>query len=122
MNLNFEDALIDNYLSEEDDLNISKKWNTYNYMGNPIPRVSEILSKTIYEEFLLQWANSLGYKRKSYKAERDSSALKGTYTHELIEQFLHSRFVKTDFSDIPTEHRFAVYNAYNSFIAWYNSG
>ena len=120
MNLNFEDALIDNYLSEENDLEISKKWNTYNYMGNPIPRVSEILSKTIHEDFLLQWANGLGYKRKSYKTERDSAAIKGTYTHELIEQFLHSKFVKNDFSDIPTEHRFSVYNAYNSFISWYN--
>ena len=112
--------LIDDLLNEDDYFEISKNWKTYYFNGYPVPRVSEILSKIIHEEFLLQWANSLGYKRKSYTKERDSSAMKGTYTHELIEQFLHSKYVKTDFNDIPTEHRFAVYNAYNSFISWYN--
>ena len=114
------EELIDNLLNEDDEFEVSKKWKSYQFNGYPIPRVSDILSKTIHEEFLLQWANSLGYKRKSHIKERDSSAMKGTYTHELIEQFLHSKYVKTDFSDIPTEHRFAVYNAYNSFISWYN--
>ena len=117
MNLNFEQAIYDNF---NDELSISKKWNTYFYMGNPVPRVSEILSKTIHEDFLLNWANSLGFKRKSHEKERDSAAMKGTYTHELIEQFLENKYVKTDFNDIESDHRFAVYNAYNSFISWYN--
>lgn len=60
----------------------------YFYEGFPVPRVTHILSDTIHEEYLMKWANSLGFKHKSYETERDSAANKGTLVHEAIEDYL----------------------------------
>jgi len=38
----------------------------YVYNGKHVPRVTNILGKTIHEDYLMQWSNSLGFKRKSY--------------------------------------------------------
>lgn len=111
-------SLIDeiyNYESKE-----SKRWNTYSYNGKYVPRVSDILKNMLYDEFLLGWANSLGYKRQSYTKVRDLSARKGTASHNLIEEFLKTGIRKTDFSDIESDIKLAVYNCYNSFLSWYD--
>lgn len=58
-----------------------------NRKGIPVPRVTDILSKTISEEYLLRWANSLGFKHISYIKTLNEAAVYGTQTHSLIENF-----------------------------------
>lgn len=60
----------------------------YTYNGIPVPRVTEIISKMISEEYLLHWANGLGFKHQSYKKTVDNAASIGTESHELINRFL----------------------------------
>ena len=60
----------------------------YFYNGQPVPRVTEIISEMLHEEYLMKWANSLGYKHKNYNKERESAANIGTETHKIIERFL----------------------------------
>ena len=60
----------------------------YKWNGMPVPRVTSIISKTIHEDFLMYWANSLGFKRKGYKKTLDAAADYGTKTHDALEKFL----------------------------------
>ena len=56
----------------------------YNYNNIPVPRVTEILSKTIHEDYIVKWANYLGFKHLNYQDELDKYANIGTITHERI--------------------------------------
>ena len=96
-----------------------RHWDTYTYNGMPVPRVSDILSKTIHEDYLLGWANSLGFRHKNYKDEQEKACCTGTHTHEFIEDYLRHGTVITDFSDFVEPYKFTIYNAYNSFMAWW---
>lgn len=60
----------------------------YMYNGISVPRVTSIISKTIHEDYLLQWANSLGFKRKGYTKTLNEAADYGTRTHKGLELFL----------------------------------
>lgn len=60
----------------------------YEYNGIPVPRVTEIISKMISEEYLLYWANSLGFKHQGYKKTVEAAANIGSETHDLINRFL----------------------------------
>lgn len=81
----------------------------YNYKGIPVPRVTEILSKTIHEDYITKWANYLGFKHISYQAALDESAKIGTITHERISQILLGDSPKED-EPVPVQ----------SFLIWYN--
>lgn len=78
-------SLLDNLL-----LNTNHNFNSnYNYNNKNLPRVTSILSQTIHEDYLLQWANSIGlYQRKKYKDELDKASYIGTITHNSIEYFI----------------------------------
>lgn len=102
------------------DITESKKWNVYSYNGIPIPRVSEILSSMLHEEHIVSWANSLGFKHKSYVRERNLAAEKGSASHDIIEKFLQSKEIETDFSQYSHKIRQSVFNCYSGFIDWYN--
>lgn len=97
----------------------SENWTTYDYNGIPVPRISNILSSMLHEEYLLSWANGLGFKRQKYTDARDFAARKGTASHNAIEEFLHSGEERVDFSDIDNDLRFSVSNCYKAFIDWY---
>ena len=51
-----------------------------------VPRVTKLLD-SIKEDYLLQWANSLGWKRKSYTRTLQEYAHIGTMVHEDIEEY-----------------------------------
>lgn len=102
------------------DITASKKWTTYNYNGIPIPRVSEILSSMLHEEHIIGWANSLGFKHKSYVKERNLAAEKGSVAHNMIEEFLRTQEVETDFNQYDYKIKESVFNCYSAFIEWYN--
>lgn len=98
--------LIEQALSELDyDINIDT---LYEYNGRKVPRVTEILSKTIHEDYLMIWANSLGFRRIRYKDELNRAADIGTRAHNSIEEYIK---FKIEDSENP---------AFLSFLLWWN--
>jgi hypothetical protein len=73
----------------------------YIYNGTPVPRVTEIIGKMISEEYLLQWANNLGFYNKSYELVRDKAATIGENAHKSIEEFLTSETPNSNSNFIP---------------------
>ena len=94
----------------------------YFYNDIPVPRVTEILSKMLHEDYLMTWANAIGlYKRQKYKEVLEKSAEIGTYSHELVEQYIKEQ--EYDISQFNINSK-AIYdasiNAVESFKLWYN--
>ena len=75
-------------LSEIKDIAILNCGDRYTYDGTNVPRATEIISKMIHEDSIVQWANSLGFKHKGYKRILNESAVYGTKAHSTIEKFL----------------------------------
>lgn len=63
---------------------------TYKVDGKRVPRVTEVLSAMLHEDGLMNWANSLGWRRISYKAFMKDASDKGTYSHLAIEKYLRN--------------------------------
>lgn len=87
----------------------------YTYNGVIVPRVTKILSRCIHSDSLMYWANSLGFKRQSYKKTLDTAANIGHHTHENIDSFLSDETHEAIESSMP----YQSYNAYQSFLKWY---
>ena len=68
--------------------NIDGKAYYLNKDGIYVPRVTDIISYCSDQEGIINWANSLGFRRLRYKDELDKAATIGTNTHEAIEMFL----------------------------------
>lgn len=75
-----------NLLQEVNEIQLREK--KYFYNGIAVPRVTDIISKMISEEYLLYWANSLGFKHQSYKKTIDEAAKLGSEAHDLINKFI----------------------------------
>lgn len=63
----------------------------YTYNDIPVPSVTQILSKCIAEEYLIKWANYLGFKRIKYKDQVGLAATIGTDAHNAIEAYLKDK-------------------------------
>lgn len=87
---------------------------SYMYEDNIVPRVTAIISRFTNNEGLLRWANSLGFRHKSYSKEREYAANIGTSCHESIDTFLCGKDADTD--NMGKEARYA----YKSFQKWYS--
>ena len=71
------------------DLDVIKEEDSlYVYNGTKVPRVTSILSRMIHNDYLMDWANSLGFRKKKYREALQEAADIGTCTHEAIENFL----------------------------------
>lgn len=106
-------------LLEQIDFDIEIKEPKYFYNNMPVPRVTSILSAMLNKDYLLKWANSLGWKRKSHEKERDIAATIGTYVHESIEKFMLYG-TDLDIETIPIQYRDKVYNGFMSFRLWWD--
>ena len=80
----------------------------YNQEGIKVPRVTEILSRTIHSDGLLYWANSIGLKGEKYRDVLNRAATVGTQAHNAIEMYL-SENIKTN-DNTP----------FLGFLMWYN--
>ena len=60
----------------------------YTYNDTPVPSVTTILSKCIHEDYLMNWANYLGFKRIKYKDKLNEAATLGTMGHNAVEAYL----------------------------------
>lgn len=87
----------------------------YAHNGVVVPRVTKILSKCIHSDSLMYWANSLGFKRQSYRKTVDAAANIGHHTHENIDNFLSDETYEAIESSMP----YQSYNAYQSFLKWF---
>lgn len=111
-------------LLKEIELSGDNKFKTiYEYNGQPVPRVTEILSTMLHEEYLMRWANVLGlYKRQKYETVRDEAAYIGTATHDMIEQHIQNEMFIMNLSDeYNAEQKKKITNGVNSFLLWYNN-
>lgn len=82
-----------------EDNSIKIKESVYYYNDIPVPRVTEIISKMISEESLMYWANSLGFKRLSYRKTLNEAAAIGSRSHDLISKFLTGKIDDTILPD-----------------------
>lgn len=95
----------------------------YEYQGKHVPRVTEILSAMIHEDYLMQWANYLGLvKRIRYQEETEKACFIGTNVHNYIEDYIRNDiYNKENIKDIRDLNiRNSIDNAVESFILWYN--
>lgn len=93
----------------------------YQYQGFNVPRVTEILSDMLHEDFLMTWANNIGlYQKKKYKDTLEAAANKGAYVHDAIEDYIQNGN-DLDIETVETEYRKEVNYAYGSFRAWWDN-
>lgn len=102
----------------------SNHTNYESYDGNLVPSVTTIL-KVIGKESLMQWANSLGWKRKSLAQELNDASIIGTYTHNYIEAFILGKNsdinnIWIQINNLPYKLSTKAYNAINSFHLWWD--
>lgn len=92
----------------------------YTYNNHPIPRVTEILSSMLHEDYLMSWSNHIGlYQHKEYEKFLNDAANKGTIVHESIENYVKND-IDLDIETVPREYRYQVNNAFNSFKQWWD--
>jgi ATP-dependent exoDNAse (exonuclease V) beta subunit len=84
---------------------------TYEHGENKVPSVTQVL-KHINEDYIAQWANSLGFKGLGYRRELNKYAVEGTKVHSEIESFLTDGLCMTD----PVDKTMG----FMSFIQWFN--
>lgn len=92
----------------EDDIVIDL---SYEHGENKVPSVTQVL-KHINEDYIAQWANSLGFKGIGYRKELNKYAVEGTKVHNEIEEFLTDGLCMTD----PVDKTMG----FMSFIKWFN--
>ena len=97
------------------DLNVNIDSDRYTYNGINVPRVTTILSEMTFDQRLMYWSNSLGFKRLKYKDELDKAAYIGTKSHDAVEHILR----KKEF-DIGFRYTDQIFNARDSFLLWWN--
>lgn len=83
----------------------------YEHGENKVPSVTQVL-KHINEDYIAQWANSLGFKGLGYRRELNKYAVEGTKVHSEIEHFLTDGLCMTD----PVDKTMG----FMSFIQWFN--
>ena len=98
-----------------------KSFNYLNNDGDNVPRVTEVLSAMLHDDFLMNWANGLGWKRIGYRAFLKAAAEKGTYSHLAIEKFLKTGIIpKLEELNIPNNEYFnTVKSTFTAFHKWW---
>ena len=92
----------------------------YQYNGYNLPRVTEIISSMIHEDFLMIWANNIGlYQRKKYKDVLQTAADKGACVHDAIENYIQNK-EEIDLDKVESVYRQEFNYAYASFKEWWS--
>ena len=77
-----------------------------------VPSVTTIM-KVLNKPFIPLWANSLGWKKLSYKKVLDESSARGSLTHELLHEYLFKEGKEFDISNPDTVN--FIYENINAF-------
>lgn len=93
----------------------------YFFNGIPVPRTTEILSSMLHEDYLMTWANNIGlYQHIKYKDSMEKSSTIGTYSHELVEEYIKKQEYDINHYEIRDFSIYkAVTNCIESFKLWY---
>lgn len=113
-----EEKSIIEVLKSIGEINIQED-NGYDFKENKVPRVTQIISQMMHEDYIAYWANSLGFKRISYSVALREAAEKGTYTHNAIEKYL-SKGIYPNTENLPPMAVQSVENAFSGFLCWYD--
>ena len=90
--------------------------------GEKIPRVTHILSAMLHEDYISQWANSLGYKHKSYKVTLQEAADRGSLIHDSINKYFLQGITPDQYmASIPDEYVDTTLTGFKSFCLWFNT-
>lgn len=102
------------------DIDNSNCSSPYIYEGRSVPRVTEILSAMLHEQYLMEWSNSMGlYKHCKYTDLLNKAADIGSYVHKAIELYLsENKELNKDL--IPKDLVRRVHFAFNSFLEWWS--
>lgn len=92
----------------------------YQFNGYFVPRVTEILSSMLHEDYLMGWSNYLGFKKQKYADVLKEAANKGTFVHNSIEHYLKENKEPQFELTVPDNLLNEVETAYNSFLSWWN--
>ena len=80
----------------------------YEHEDMYVPRVSNILSM-LHEEYLMKWANGIGFRHRDFEEERAKAVAYGTVTHNAIEAYLNDRDPES------------TNLAFDGFLYWWNT-
>lgn len=94
-----------------------EKFNTYNFFGRNVPRVSEILKKCLGKDYLVIWAAKLGIEE--YKKESNRTLYIGSIVHEVIENYLLHGTIEIPSNIRSIDIKNKISTAVNNFINWY---
>lgn len=109
-----------NLLNNIRDIHLDLPEGKYSYQNKYVPRVTEILSAMLHEDYLMEWSNRIGlYSHKEYKATLQRSADIGTYVHQSIENYLQNG-IELDIHTIPHTFRDPVDSAFTGFLMWWD--
>lgn len=107
--------------------NINNLESPYTFEGNPVPRVTSILSDMLHEDYLMTWANNVGlYQRKKHTEYNEKACAIGELAHKgfeiaVKEMITDVRFFPFDRLNIPQELYVSVHNAIASFMQWWKN-
>lgn len=103
----------------------------YEFNGNPIPRVTTILSDMLHEDYLINWANAVGlYQHKKNTEYSDCACDIGTLVHKGIEILIRDGITELsalDFNSpekefiVPFKYHAHVKNCLSGFMQWWIS-
>lgn len=109
-------STLDKIIELDDYKLIISKYNTpYNWGGMPVPRVTNIISSMLYEDSLMNWSNSIGFKHIRYSEFMNGVANIGSITHDMILRYIQGQEIK--YINIPQASMYA----FNSFRDWYDN-
>lgn len=102
--------IIENALGELTSINMDSD-RYYNSEGQPVPRVTEILSSMMHSDALMYWANNLGFKGIGYRSALNKASKIGTEAHDIIESFIRGKLKVETIDNIP----------FKGFYLWYSN-
>lgn len=108
---------INDLLSEIELENKRESWTSYSFHGINVPRVTHIIGDTINKEYLTRWAAKLG---NEYNKQLGEILDTGSFTHELIEEFLMYGKTKDKHEGFERANYTQAMKAFQNFKSFYN--
>lgn len=125
-----EEILLEDISGDTIEYKDSKK-HFYQYGNILVPSVTTIISRCIQEDYLLNWANYLGFKRIKYRDKLNEAAILGTMGHNAIESYLKSGIESANiclasfklwWNDINTQHKVKILGIEQEMVLPYCGG
>lgn len=99
----------------------AKRFAYYDFMGVPVPRVSNILDFCQDQSGIISWAASCGFKK--YTHIKESALTVGTMVHDAIEKYLTRQIDLGELYSVFGDNKLSeqATTAFKNFISWQRS-